>query len=330
MDKWNPKKINQLQMAEIYYSLSQTEENPYYYKKRANRLTDCGTWLQFMQCPNGHKEGKHLISANFCKLRLCPMCQWRRSLSVYRQFLTVAHKVQECHPGCLFVFMTLTGKNVTAEELPNAITHYLKSFRRLTMYKAFKQAIKGTFRTLEITYNKKTNTYHPHFHVIGVVNKTYFVKSNNYISQKKLTELWKKAFQVEYTPICDIRRVRKKKENRKSILNAINELNNDLAGAAAEVAKYSVKFSDIFKTDNKQEVVKILDSALVHRRLIAYTGVMNQAYSALKLKDVEDSDLTDSEGSNFDEQCNCPICQSELILVNWLFDFGQGKYIKKS
>ena len=317
-------------MSEIYFSLSQTEQKSYYYKKRAERLTNCGTWLQFMQCPNGHKESTYLKTANFCKLRLCSLCQWRRSLFTYHQFLTVAHEVQERCSGCQFIFMTLTGKNVTAEELPNAITHYLKSFRRLTMYKIFKQAIKGTFRTLEITYNARTNTFHPHFHIISVVNSSYFHESSkNYISQKRLTELWKKAFQVEYTPIVDIRKVRKKKENKKTVLKAVNELNNDLAGAAAEVAKYAVKFSDIFKSKNKQEVVKVLDLALAGRRMIAYTGIMKQAHIALKLKDVEDSDLTDTEGSNFDEKCNCKICRSELAIIDWLFNFGYGKYKEK-
>ena len=326
MEKWNDKKNNQSIIENIYLELSQTEKDQAYYLKKANRLHDCGTWLKFLACPKGHE--RHLVGANFCKLRLCSMCQWRRSLFTYHQFLTVAHKVQELCPGSKYIFLTLTGKNVTAQELPGAITHYLNSFRRLTRYKAFKQAIKGTFRTLEISYNAESNTYHPHFHIIGVVNKSYFLKSKIYISQNKLTDLWQKAFQVDYTPICDVRKVRKRDQKKSTVLDEMKKQNDVLAGAAAEVAKYSVKFADILNSNNKNEVIKVLDDALNHRRLIGYTGIMKKAYEALKLNDVEDSDLVDVGETNFDENCQCSICQSEMIHENCLFNFQEKKYKK--
>ena len=255
------------------------------------------------------------------------MCQWRRSLFVYHQFLTVAHEVLNQRPDTDFVFLTLSRKNVTGDKLSQEITHYLKSFRRLNKYKDFR-AIKGTFRTLEITYNSKDNTYHPHFHIIGVVNKSYFKKSEYYISQKKLSKLCQKAFQIDYVPIVDIRKVRQKKEDKKTVLDAIKDRENNLASAAAEVAKYAVKFSNIFNSDNKNQVVKILDHALNSRRLIGYSGIMKEVYQALKLNDIEDSDLIDVGETNFDEKCNCKICRSELINEDCLFDYGIKKYKK--
>jgi len=326
MKRWNDKKNFQLAIEKIYFNLAETEKDKTYYLKKAIRLHECGSWLSFLECPHGHKESVSLKNANFCKVRLCSYCQWRRSLFVYHQFLTVAHKVQEIAPGTKYLFMTLTGKNVTAQELPQAITHYIKSLERLVNYKNFR-VIKGIFRTLEITYNSKKNTYHPHFHLIAAVEKSYFTE-RNYISQKKLTGMWQKAFQVSYTPIVDIRKVRPKLKNQKTVLNSVDELQNNLAGAAAEVAKYAVKFSDVLQSENKNEVVKVLDNALAGRRLVAYSGVMKEAYKALKLNDVDESDLIDVENSNFDKNCQCEICKSELIQTQYLFNFVHNKYAK--
>lgn len=328
MEKWNKKKQNQELIEKIYFELSQTEKdknNKSYYQKRADRLHNCGTYLKFKECLKGCAGSKHLIDANFCTLRLCSMCQWRKSLFVYHQFLTVAHEIENICPGLKYVFLTLTGKNVSAKKLPSELTHYLKSFKRLSQYKAFK-AIKGMFRTLEISYNSKENTYHPHFHIIGVVQKSYFTDTLQYISQDKLTSLWKKAFQVSYNPIVDIRKVRKNKKNQETAIQKIKQINNNLSGAAAEVAKYSVKFSDILNSKNKNEVVKVLDHSLNRRRLVGYTGIMKTAYQNLKLNNVDDSDLVDVDGIELDENCKCKICKSELNDVVRLYNFNEHQY----
>jgi len=328
-NKWNKKKNYELKMYNIYQNISLSpfqDSDSSYYQKKASLLKTCGTYLKFLECPQGHKEATYLNTANFCKIRLCSMCQWRRSLFVYRQFLIVAHQVQEKHPDSNYVFITLTGKNIPASVLSSELTHYIKSFYRLSQFKIFKKSIKGTFRTLEISYNSETDTYHPHLHIIGVVDKSYFAYTRDYISQKKLTDLWQKAFQVDYTPIVDIRKVRPRKKKQKTVLQEVNTLDNNLLGAAAEVAKYSVKFSDIFKAKNKEEVVQVLDGALKNRRLIGYTGLMKEAYQQLKLKDVDSSDLVNIDEINFNEKCECSICKSELIQVQYFFDFTLKKY----
>ncbi|RMH95205.1 replication protein, partial [Stutzerimonas nitrititolerans] len=50
---------------------------------------------------------------------------------------------------------------------------------------------KGYVRKLEITYNKERDDYHPHFHVLIAVNKSYFTDKRYYISQKEWLELWR-------------------------------------------------------------------------------------------------------------------------------------------
>lgn len=65
-------------------------------------------------------------------------------------------------------FLTLSRRNVPADELNNEIDAYLKDFRKLmdNLNRRRKgNRIKG-IRKLEVTYNPNTDTYHPHLHCI--------------------------------------------------------------------------------------------------------------------------------------------------------------------
>lgn len=312
------------------------------------RLRGCGSELTFKECPEGHY--KRLIKANFCKQRLCPMCSWRRSLFVYHQFLMVAHEVIKRHPDYQFIFITLTIKNCPEERLSKEITHLIDSFDRLKGYKRF-NSIKGTFRTNEVTYNPLNKDYHPHIHAIGVVPSSYFKK--DYIKQEELILLWKKALQVDYAPNVDIRKVRKKHSNiptvEESLIDLDSSFDDSLAGAAAEVAKYSVKVQDIIEPKPKRgdspemvnarlslsndikhqsSVIDALDESLNRRRMISYTGIFKEAYQALNQKDVEDSNLILIPGQE-ETQCTCKICQSELVQIHYDWDSYIKKYKKK-
>ena len=76
----------------------------------------------------------------------------------------------------------------------------IKGFNRLTKYKRFDAAVLGYFRALEITKNHEEHTYHPHFHVLLPVKKSYFT-GKLYISQKDWTSLWKKAMDICHFPL---------------------------------------------------------------------------------------------------------------------------------
>ena len=49
-------------------------------KRKAERLRNCATWLSFAAGADGRLR---LHDANFCRVRLCPICQWRRALKTY-------------------------------------------------------------------------------------------------------------------------------------------------------------------------------------------------------------------------------------------------------
>lgn len=342
---WRSHKQLTYDLIDVYKYLARDSVKKEYYQKKINLLSGCGNILTFVQCPYGHQEAQRLKQAYFCKQRLCPMCQWRRSLFTFHDFLTVAHRAQENNPGIQFVLITLTARNVPTDRLQDEINHYMESYKRLIKYKRFSKAIIGTYRTFEITANEQRNDFHPHFHIIGAVNKSYF-DSRDYIKHDELMKMWRKAFQIDYDPNVDIRKVKKRKKNVKTIYEEIKENivhltpeeqgqaliqeiaesensspDISIAQAGAEVAKYAVKVSDILNQKNRNEVIEVLDSVLYNRRFIAYGGILDEARKQLKsenkIQDIENSDLINV--SNDKELCQCPICQSELIYAQYLW-----------
>src|SRR5690606_12341063 len=111
----------------------------------------------------GHE--KRLTWANFCRVRLCPMCAWRRSLVIAHQIKAVAHEAVK-RQSMRWLFLTLTIRNCTGDDLIDTISHLMKSWRRLSQRKLFSDVVVGWFRSLEITRNLLDDTYHPHFHVL--------------------------------------------------------------------------------------------------------------------------------------------------------------------
>jgi len=319
----------------------------------------CGSSLKFNVCPSGHE--KHLSWSNFCRVRMCPMCQWRRSLLVAHQIKLVAHEAVK-RKKIRWLFLTLTVKNPTGEHLSGTIDHLMKAWDKLSRRKNFKQVI-GWFRSLEVTRNYDDGTYHPHFHVLLGVEPSYF--KNGYIKQDEWANIWQDCLDVDYTPVVDIRIVRNKKTNS---INALAQKGIEVtsdgflqeanlsASAVAELAKYSTK-SDDFLVYNKytiikarkktklvpdlnsgidelrtDEVVGTLDRSLARRRLQAFGGLLKEVWNELQAEGkVSDADDDQADLIHVDDtsQCKCSVCASDMIeeLYSWIP--GVKQYIKK-
>lgn len=244
-------------------------------QRKAERLRECADYLTFTIKEDGTKKLKNM---NSCRVRLCPLCAWRRSLKVH------AHTTQildAMNGDYAYVFLTLTIKNCSGDELTSTIDRMMAAWQRLTQRKAFRTAVKGWYRGLEVTHNvnhrsPSYDTFHPHFHCLLAVNKSYFKKSD-YLTKDAWAQLWQKSLQVDYEPVVDVRRV--KGSNSKAV---------------AEAAKYTVKDADYIIADDWDltvETVKILDKALDGRRLVAYGGVMKDMHKQLNLDDEVDGNL---------------------------------------
>lgn len=302
---WKDKKTKTLLLAESYTRLDM---------KKAYRVLDCGSYLEFKRFISSGEF--KLNGANFCKVRLCPMCSWRRELKIFAQTSKVMDKALELK-DYRFIFLTLTCRNVEGEELSTTLDNLFHAFKKLSERKIVKKSIVGWFRALEVTHNldessKDYDTYHPHFHVILMVNKSYFNKPELYISQENWTSLWKESLQVDYTPIVDVRafKTRTKRQISKSL---------------AETAKYTVKDNDYLVSDDKEmtdSAVMVLDRALANRRLVAYGGELKKIHKSLNLDDVEDGDLVNT-GS--DEELREDV---DYILERYRWHIGYKQYYK--
>ena len=156
-------------------------------KKRADRMHRCSDYLVFGDVvnPETGEVVRKLQAAEFCRDRLCPMCQWRKSLVTFAQVSEIMDWVDAHHAGEFIpIFLTLTMKNVPSAELGSAITTILQSWSRM-MNKAGNRkpwrVAAGWFRALEVTYNKDANTWHPHIHAVLLVPADYFTNPDKYI-----------------------------------------------------------------------------------------------------------------------------------------------------
>lgn len=60
--------------------------------KKAERLEHCATYLEY-EVSVVDPNKKRLRRGNFCKVRLCPMCAWRRSLKIYSQMSSIMTEI---------------------------------------------------------------------------------------------------------------------------------------------------------------------------------------------------------------------------------------------
>ena len=248
------KKIANERLAAAYLYLARVRQPRLaeLWGKKYAAVLECATWLTYHVDATGKRR---LSGMNSCRNRLCPVCTWRRSLKTYHNVRSITDyiAVSQELPHYKYIFLTLTVKSCAADQLRDLITELYAGQKRLRELKAFKAMCKGYFCALEVTHNKESNTYHPHFHFVCAVLPSYFT-SRYYLSQAELRQMWRQSMRLDYDPQVWIRKV------------------DDLSGAAAEVAKYPVKDEDIIDVDEwdlTADAVAAIDQALKGRRLIA-------------------------------------------------------------
>jgi plasmid rolling circle replication initiator protein Rep len=281
------------------------------YEKRAENIRFCGSMLDFVKVDDKLK----LIKANFCKVPLCPMCQWRKSMRIFFEVSKIMSVIEKKY-NYIPVFLTLTVRNCSAENLGDILDDMFSGWHELMrsgtlnpkVNKEKKHIVQGWFRALEITYNDKTNEFHPHFHVIMLVEKNYF-KSSDYLKTEEWVQLWRKSAKLDYDPVCDIRRTRNIKGKRKEV---------------AEVAKYTYKDAEILNKklsdEKKTEVIKYLSGALHQRRLYAYGGVMKDIAAELKIKDIDKADLVNVNDEKIDSSL-------ATMILRYRWNMGISNYV---
>lgn len=283
--KWKELKPQNLAVANDYAG---TAYNKYY-----NRMNECSGYLRFDLVPNEQGEIVHkLQSAHFCRVRHCPICQWRRSLMWRSRTIQAMSRILVDYPGKRFVYLTLTVKNCQLEDLSATIAHMNESWHRLLKRPQFKAV--GWLRNLEVTQGVDGSA-HPHFHALLMVNPGYFAQ--DYLNQKDWIALWRSCLRVDYDPSVRVNVVKPKKKSSTDTNGSVPGIDEGLLKAIRYTLKYSTKPEDLLNTDtvesqDMQAWLVGLTNQLHNKRAIASGGIFKKY-----LAQCEPENLIVNEGS---------------------------------
>ena len=285
--------------------------------KYANRISDCSRLLGFALKAEDSGELKiRLQEARFCRVRHCPVCQWRRSLMWRARFFQAVPKIMEDFKTEQWLFLTLTVKNCPVTELRSQLVAMNRAWRRLTKRTDFPGI--GFVRSTEVTraYDcfdgskfvgrhgskwiaerqrrrkrklriEPTDETHPHFHALLLVPASYF--SHGYIPHARWQELWKESLRVDYTPVVNVKAVKpvKGEDNpRKAI-----------ALGVLETLKYGVKEDDLM---SDSAWLAELTTQLHKTRAVSTGGVLKKYLKADEPEDLIHAEESPPEESNSD------------------------------
>lgn len=315
--KWKERKKANLRFAQRLEKLNYSE-------KKIERVSTCADLLKFIKDP---VQGLKLYQAYFCGNKLCPICDWRRSIKYSFQAKKMIDRALKMYPKARFLFLTLTIRNVSAEALKEIVKEINKSFDRLFRRKKVKKNMLGFIRALEVTYSDKTGLYHPHLHVLLMVKPSYF-SGQDYISQSDWTDMWQQSAKLDYTPIVNIKAV-KEKVARDDLKNDFSE--DGIMKAVLETAKYPVKPFEIEKDKNgkiikrsEEKITQITGDLLegLHGiRQLGFGGIFKDIRKELQLDDIENGDLVNTSDEETDPS------KGEQVVAYW--NYWKGNYFIK-
>lgn len=263
--------------------------------KTINRFETCRSWMHYLT--NLEMSVKRLHNTDACGNRFCPICTWATAKKDAIKISVMMDAVKDVEDK-EYLFLTLTAPSVTGEELRDQIDDFNKGVNRLFKRRNVERVVKGYIRKLEVTtdqekliteklYKRKKdyynlrglkigdpnptyNTYHPHMHIIVVVNKSYFKDAKVFISKAEWLEMWRGCMKDNSITQVDARKV--------SSTAASN------SNAVLEIAKYSAKGSDLYHSET---VFDTFYTALKRRQLIVYSGIMKDFAKKYKNGDLD-------------------------------------------
>lgn len=301
-EKWSFYKRKNLVLSDSIASLEE-------YGSLADRVYRCSFLKRYLETDDANLK---MFQTFRCKSKLCPVCNALRSRKFFWQIKDILDKALEIHPTSKFIFITLTQKNVFSFEMEDEMSNIFKGFSKFIRRKKFKDNVLGFVRGIEITYNQKSDTYHPHIHILAMVRPSYFKFKNNYLTQDEISVFWQKSMNLDYKPICHVQKIHAKKDIMDLPDDDFSEITyqNKMAYALAEVAKYPLKMD--FDVSNL-EVIDTLLKVTKRRRQIELGGIFKQ---------ISKGDFSDI----LDRPVNELMKNLSGRLVTALFDISLNKY----
>jgi plasmid rolling circle replication initiator protein Rep len=261
------------------------------HQRYAERVEHCSQVLEFArdlppvagtQKPQASGKTKlKLKNAWFCRVRHCPVCQWRRSLMWQAKVYRALPQLLRDYPDTRFLFLTLTVRNCEVKDLRATLLLMATAWKRLIQSRSW--PARGWVRAVEITRSRRDRTAHPHYHCLLMVPPAYF--QGDYLKQKEWAELWRQCLRINYRPVVDIRTV---KLDLVQSTQRVNKPPARMWEAVAEILKYAVKPSDMIR--DHDWLLTLTDQ--VHKvRGVAIGGILKRY-----IKEREPDDLVTEPG----------------------------------
>jgi plasmid rolling circle replication initiator protein Rep len=267
------------------------------HQRYATRVEACSQVLEFARDPPGAGQRKYTLkNAWFCRVRHCPVCQWRRSLMWQAKVYRALPALLRDFPDTRFLFMTLTIRNCEVKDLHATLTLMAHAWKRLIQLRQW--PARGWVRAVEITRSQKDRSAHPHYHCLLMVPPAYF--QGDYLKQREWAELWRQCLRIDYRPVVDIRTV---KLDLVQSSQRVNKPPARMWEAVAEILKYAVKPSDMIRD---HEWFLSLSDQLQKTRGVAVGGILKHY-----LKEREPEKLTEEPGEE------PPALSAEQLFFGW-------------
>lgn len=148
---------------------------------KVDTIHDCNRfWLLDVYERNKVKD---FIKTNFCKDKFCSTCKKAKQANRTYKFVPELEKYEDN-----LYHLVLTVPDVFGEDLKKTLSKMFISFQKLIRYLSLRAKLKdvdidykfkGAIRSLEITFNNKTELYHPHLHCAVVFEDNPVEKKEN-------------------------------------------------------------------------------------------------------------------------------------------------------
>jgi plasmid rolling circle replication initiator protein Rep len=135
-----------------------------------------------------------------CGLRICPICQWRKTLRWRSKLFNALPKLTIKYPNARFIHLTLTVKDCVLSDLKSEIATLNQAYARLLRAKDL-AGVMGWVKAISIRL--KSNRAQPHLHVLLMVPYSY--ATHYYISDDTWRVLWMKTLKANYLPEVEAR-----------------------------------------------------------------------------------------------------------------------------
>ena len=181
--------------------------NRLYYNNLNSPLIE-GYRHSYLCCRTITVENNKVIT-QYCKNRWCLVCSKMLGKEVFNKYYPVFNKCDNVY------LLTLSRPNTEAVNLISEVELITTTIRKVLQSRTIREYLKSGvigLKKIEITFNEKENTYHPHLHIL----------ISDYNAAKEIKQLWLKHNQVSKAAAQNL--IKCNKEDIQHVLNYITKL----------------------------------------------------------------------------------------------------------